>query len=508
MWALDDRKADRTSRDVAVIDVGSNSVRLVMYRVEGRAIWTVYNEKVLAGLGRKLSDNGRLSPDGVKTAMAALRRFRAVLDGAQPAEVFLAATAAVRDAADGLAFVADVRAQTGFKVRVLSGVEEARFSALGVIAGQPYAPGVVGDLGGSSLELVQVKDGQPGAGVTLPLGPFALGAPAEIDADAVRTKIAARLSAIAPQYRSDCFHAVGGAWRNIALIHMDMVGYPLRIVQQYEMTAREALDAARFVALQSRASLEQIPGVSKKRAETLPYAALVLEGLVERLGLERICMSAFGVREGLILDAMPKAIRRLDPLIEGCATLGARQGVSDRLGPALEAWLKALWTALPPLFGASGSDRGRDSVLLAAACRLADLGARLHPEHRANLTFDQVLRAPIAGQTHAERAFLACAIAARHSSQPPSRDGLQLGRILSPERLTRARALGAAMRLGCDLSGRAPTLLAGCSLALDRGLVVLTVRRSSADLLLGEQTRKRLQALAAVLGTESKIRTE
>jgi exopolyphosphatase/guanosine-5'-triphosphate,3'-diphosphate pyrophosphatase len=150
---------------------------------------------------------------------------------------------------------------------------------------------------------------------------------------------------------------------------------------------------------------------------------------------------------------------------------------------------------------------GRDATLMAAACRLADLGARLHPDHRAELAFDQVLRAPIPGQSHPERAFLASAVFSRHTSGPLSQVGAGIARILSPERLRRARALGAAIRLGCDLSGRAPALLAASTLSLDREVVTLTVKRTSADLLLGEQTRKRLQALASVLELEGKIRT-
>jgi exopolyphosphatase/guanosine-5'-triphosphate,3'-diphosphate pyrophosphatase len=501
MWAPDDRR----SRDVAVIDVGSNSVRLVIYRIEGRAIWTVFNEKVLAGLGRKQGEGRRLSSDGVKTALAALRRFRAVLDGAETSETFIAATAAVRDALDGPDFIAKVRAETGMKVRVLSGAEEAHYSALGVAAGQPSASGVVGDLGGSSLELVRISHGEPAEGVTLPLGPFALGAPGEIDPAAVRATIAERLRTAAPLYRSDCLHAVGGAWRNIALIHMEAAQYPLRIVHQYEMSARDAVDAAQFVARQSRQSLEQIPGVSKKRAETLPHAALVLEGLVEHLGLSRVCFSAFGLREGLLLESMSRVVRLRDPLVEGCAALGARQGAADRLGPALEQWLSPLWTALSPMFDEGATSR--DATLMAAACRLADLGARLHPDHRAELAFDQVLRAPIPGQSHPERAFLAAAVFSRHTAGPLTQVAAGIPRILSPERLRRARALGAAMRLGCDLSGRAPALLAATTLALDGEVVTLTVKRSAADLLLGEQTRKRLQALANVLELEGKIRT-
>jgi exopolyphosphatase/guanosine-5'-triphosphate,3'-diphosphate pyrophosphatase len=267
------------------------------------------------------------------------------------------------------------------------------------------------------------------------------------------------------------------------------------------MTAREALEAARFVAGQSRNSLERVEGVSRKRAETLPYAALALEGLIERLDLERVVISAFGLREGLILEALPAPTRKRDPLVEGCAALGARQGAAEELGAALEAWLERFWAKLPPVF-----EGKRDAVLLAAACRLADLGARLHPDHRAQLVFDQVLRAPIAGQTHAERAFLAVAIHTRHTAGAPP-EPETLNRLLSPERLERARVLGQAMRLGCDLSGRSPPLLAAAALNLEKGAAVLSAARANADLLLGEQTAKRLGALAQTLGLEPKLRT-
>ncbi|MBW3560315.1 MAG: Ppx/GppA family phosphatase, partial [Proteobacteria bacterium] len=238
-------------RDVAVVDVGSNSVRLVLYRVEGRAIWTVHNEKVLAGLGRGLDASRRLNPEGAAAALAALRRFRAVLDGARPAEIHTAATAAVREAEDGPDFVARVREQAGLELHVLSGEEEARWAALGVIAGAPGANGVVGDLGGSSLELMRIGGGEVGQGVTLPLGPFAMGAAKDYDVGRARKEALKRLETVADSYGTEVFHAVGGAWRNLALLHMRMAGYPLHVVHQYRLDAREALELARLIARQS-----------------------------------------------------------------------------------------------------------------------------------------------------------------------------------------------------------------------------------------------------------------
>lgn len=500
--ASPDDEAEASPRDVAVIDVGSNSVRLVLYRVEGRTIWTVFNEKVLAGLGRDMARTGRLAPDGVSAALGALRRFRAVLEAVKPAQVFTAATAAVREASDRDDFLARVQAETGFNLRVLSGEEEALFSALGVAAGSPHADGVVGDLGGSSLELIRLRDGTPGEGVTLPLGPFALGAPGPADPRALADACAAVLAPVADRFSGRTFHAVGGAWRNLAIVRMNRINYPLQVVQGFEMSAAEAAETAGFLASLSRGSLERMAGVSKKRAETLPYAAVVLKALVERMGFERIVISAYGLREGLLFDAMPEAVRALDPLIEGCAALGARNGGADRLGPALEAWLKPLWDKLEPVF-----PQGRETALAAAASRLADVGARLHPDHRADLVFEEVLRAPIPGQSHVERAFLAMAAFHRYGGER-SPEQATVERVLNPERLERAEVLGAAIRLGVQLSGRSPKLLALSTLSRTKNDLVVSVGKEAADLLLGEQTTKRAEALAKALGLELKVKVK
>ncbi len=486
-------------RDVAVIDIGSNSVRLVIYRLEGRAIWTVFNEKVLAGLGAGLADTGALSPQGVEQALVALKRFKAVLTASQLTEVFVVATAAVREAADGPAFVRRLKKEAGLRVRVLTGEEEARYAALGVLAGQPDADGVVGDLGGSSLELVRVADGAPARGVSLPLGAFALRGADGFDLGRARSKTAKILDGARASFSAETLYAVGGGWRNLALLQMRLADYPLQIVHQYEIPAAAALDAARFIARQSKSSLERIEGVSKRRLDTIPYAAVVLEGMIERLGLKRVSISAYGLREGLLLDSMPARTRALDPLIEGCVALGARQGVSEDIGPALEAWLKPVFSALEPVFGA------REPVLVAAVCRLADLGARLHPDHRADLVFEQVLRAPVAGMSHPERAFVATALFARHTASLSPPEPRVLGRILSDERFERALALGAAMRLGCDLSGRSGELLSRSKLAVSGDALALTADVRWTDMLLGEQTAKRAAQLADRLELGLKI---
>ncbi|WP_332654184.1 Ppx/GppA family phosphatase [Brevundimonas sp.] len=487
-------------REFAAVDIGSNSVRLVLYRLEGRAVWTVFNEKVLAGLGRDLASTGRLSEDGAELALTALKRFAAVIDGVKPARTFVAATAAVREAADGQTFCERVAAETGLVIRVLSGEEEARYAALGVIAGMPGARGVAADLGGASLELVGIEDGRVGRGVTLPLGPFSLANDGPFDVGKLRETIATRLKP-AGEYKADTLYAVGGAWRTLAQVHMGHARYPLHIVHQYVMEADEARDIARLVARSSRASLERWKGLSKKRAETLPHAALVLEGLIDRLGLKRIVLSAWGVREGLLYEALDEEAVAADPLLAGCTALGARQGISPGLPGALFGWIDPIIEALPRAF-----DSGRDRTLADAACRLADLGARLHPDHRIELAFDQVLRAPIPGQTHAERAYLATAVNARYGGGAATPEPDTVTRLLNEDQRTAARALGLAIRLACDLSGRAPQLLVNAHVAVKDGVLVLSASDGYADVLLGEQTRRRGKALAEAMGLKLDIR--
>jgi exopolyphosphatase/guanosine-5'-triphosphate,3'-diphosphate pyrophosphatase len=360
---------------------------------------------------------------------------------------------------------------------------------------------MVGDLGGSSLELVRLADGRPARGVTLPLGPFALADASGFDPDRLRETIAGRLEPVGDA-RADTLYAVGGAWRTLAQVHMEITGYPLRVVHQYEIDAADLIDTARLIARSSKASLEKWPGLSRKRADTLPYAALVLEGLIERLGLKRIVLSAWGVREGLLYEALESEVAAIDPLLAGCSALGARQGISPALPATLLGWITPLLAALPPVFG-----RARDGLLADAACRLADLGARLHPDHRVELAFDQVLRAPIPGQNHAERAYLAAAVNARYGGGGTTPEPRTVARLLNEEQRQGARILGLAIRLACDLSGRSPQLLVNARARVSAGALILSAGDGYADVLLGEQTRRRGKALAEAMGLKLDIRS-
>ena len=489
--------------EAAVIDVGSNSVRLVAYRLDGRAMTPFFNEKVMAGLGRHLASTGSLSPVGVEAALRALDRFQTLIDGLGIANVFAVATAAVRDSSDGAAFSERVRRQTGIALRVIDGAEEARLSALGVLAGAPEASGVVGDLGGSSLELVEVTPAGPGRGETWALGPLALMDDEAFDAQRVTLAADRRLSkskVLARAKRRGDFYAVGGAWRALGRMDQSLRNHPLGVLHHHEMTRLDMLRVADVVSRQSRRSLERLEGAVGRRADSLPYAAIVLERTMALGAFDRVILSSYGLREGLLFEHLAPELRADHPLVAGAEAFGATQPRARAFGRALGAWIEAALAKQPVAFSAA-----RDPILRAAASRLADVGGALHPDHRGEIMFDLVLRAPFAGIAHPERAFLAAALHHRHTRAPPLGEPAY-DRLLTDEQRSAAAVLGACLRFGADLSGRSEKILAAFALNLADGRIVLTTDSAHAHLIT-DQVAKRLEPLAQILGATAEIVT-
>lgn len=486
------------THEAAVIDVGSNSVRLVVYRVDGRALTPMLNEKVMAALGRGLGRTGKLSKEGAGAALKALARFREVTASLGVTETHAVATAAVREAKDGAEFAKLVETQTGFHLRVLSGAEEARLSALGVLGGAPDAEGVVGDLGGSSLELVEVYKGVVGRGETFALGHLALGNDG-FDYDRIAA-IAdeALLNSETTEKKGRTLYAVGGAWRAIGRVAMALDDHPLRVLHHYEMSRPQALQVADFVRRQSKRSLAQLEDAAAKRADALPFAAVVLERLLLRGGFESVVVSSFGLREGVLLDRMGANVLAADPLVAGAEAFAGSGGRGRAFGQALGRWIAPAFEARAAVFSAA-----RDETLRHAAARLADLGGALHPDQRVEIMFDLVLRAPLAGISHRERAFLAAAVHHRYTKGDPVDSGAY-EHLLDDDGRAAAMAVGAALRLGADLSARSQELLGHFALGVERGELVLRASKAEADLI-SEQAQRRLDALGAALGMPARI---
>ncbi len=479
---------------VGVVDIGSNSLRLVIYDGVKRAPRTLFNDKVMCGLGRNLETTGRLDADGMVLARANLQRFVALARSIGVTRLDVLATAAVRDASDGRTFVAEIEKRHSLKVKVLTGAEEGRLSALGVIAAIPEASGVVGDLGGGSAELVQVAGRQVGAAVTLPIGPLRLVDHAGDD-KRLRDAIDRHLASVnwLGSKVDGTFYAVGGAWRALARIHMEQTQYPLHIVQQYRLARGEAEDFLDIVARQSRKSLEKIATVSRKRLDVVPIAARVLHRLLRRIAPRDLVFSAFGLREGHLFSLLSESAQGLDPLLAACADVAAANRRFGADGEEMFAWTS-------PLFAGEAAPRQR---LRHAAALLSDIAWHEHPDYRAEQALRSVLYMPVVGIDHRERAYLAAILHARYGGGDNGAGVLYS--LLEEDALASARIAGLALRLGYTLSGGVKGILARNSLQVENGALVLGLSAGGARRF-GESVQRRLDALGRMLGRRTEVR--
>ncbi|HZB91716.1 MAG TPA: Ppx/GppA family phosphatase [Stellaceae bacterium] len=480
---------------VAVVDIGSNSLRLVVYDGVRRSPRALFNEKVMCGLGRGLEATGRLDPDGVELARDNLQRFVALARSLGVRRLDVLATAAVRDASDGRSFVAEIERRHRLKVKVLSGAEEGRLSAFGVLAGIPDAAGVVGDLGGGSVELVPVAGGELGDAATLPVGPLRLADYADDDRklrDAIDRQLAT-VPWLASEVDGGAFYAVGGAWRALARIHMEQTQYPLHIIQQYTVARGEAEDFLDIIARQSRKSLEKITTVSRKRLDVVPIAARVLQRLLRRAAPKHLVFSAFGLREGHVFRLLRPEVQREDPLLAACADLALANRRFGADGAEIFAWID-------PLFAADGEERRR---LRHAAALLGDFAWHEHPDYRAEQALHSVLYMPVAGLDHVERAWLAAAVYTRYGGAEFVYEPLHA--LLDEEAQAAARVAGLALRLAFTLSGGVSGGLSRSRLALEGNALALTLGRDAGKRY-GESVQRRLDALGRALGKRTEVK--
>ena len=483
----------------AVVDLGSNSVRLVVFEGAGRNPAAIFNEKAVLRLGRGLQTTGLLNEAGVEAALTVMHRYHAIalaMD-AHPFEVL--ATAAVRDATNGPAFVEGLRQRMpGVPIRILSGEDEATLSAAGVLCGIPQADGVLADIGGGSLEVVQLTAGQAGAARTLPLGVIRLADRAEGDLVRARALAEDDLATVPwlPETPGRDLYLVGGAWRALARIHIMQTGYPLNIVHHYTISRDEARDLTGVIGSAPRRMLERLPGAPRRRLDDLPFAAIVLRRVLRATGARRVVFSANGIREGWYMQRVSATVARADPVLAASRDLGSSQGRDPALPPALFAW-----TA--PLFPGETAEARR---LREAACWLSDVGNHDHPEYRAEQSFLRVLRQPGIALDHHGRAFLALTVGFRYEADPHA-PFLQAARVLlDPAEAQRAELLGHALRLAYTLSAGTPELLAGTALAVEPSGLVLRLARGGGAFA-GESVLRRLERLGEVLGVGVLVET-
>ena len=477
-------------KPVAIVDIGSNSVRLVVYSGATRIPSVIFNEKILAGLGR---DPGKIDAQAGERALEALERFRILIRQMGVARIRVVATAAVREASNGDAFLARVR-RLGFEPQVLSGEEEGKRAGQGVLSAIPDADGIAGDLGGGSLELVEVSGGKVGARASLPLGVLRLEALTGKGNSAFARKVARRVRAAGFEgaAKGRPFYMVGGSWRALARLDMALTDHPLPITQQHELATarpRELKDALKKL---DKAEFRDIPSFSVSRFPTLPHAAMLLDALVSVVEPKRLIVSSFGIREGLLYDELTPRERALDPLIEAAREAGAGLGRFAQHGDLLDAWIAPAFDDPPGL-----------ARLRLAACLLSDIAWAAHPDFRAERGIDMALHGNWVAIDGPGRVMLAQALfcnfgGGRELPYP------RIAALCPPKALARASAWGFAMRLGQRLSGGVAAGLKHSRLERDGGTLRLIVNGKDRALL-GETVERRLRTLAGEIGLTAEI---
>lgn len=483
-------------RPVSVIDIGSNSIRLVIYEGVARSPTILFNEKMLAGLGRGIVTTGKLDPDGVMRAVEEFGRFRALSEQAGAEQLYVIATAAAREAQNGMDFIHRAEAILGTEIRVLSGREEAFYSALGVISGFHPANGVAGDLGGGSLELVDIKGELIGDGITLPLGGLRLqdmskNSPATAARIARKELTRARLL---KEGEGRPFYAVGGTWRNLARLHMSTIDYPLAVMHHYEMDVE---GSAAFLKRVANGELDKMPGlerISKSRRALLPYGAAVLQEIIAAQKPSKIIISAMGVREGFLFSLLPRHEQVKDPLISASEELAVLRARSVNHAHELAEWTGTT-------FKAFGIDETEDEARYRrAACLLADIGWRAHPEYRGTQSLNIIAHASFIGVDHPGRAFIALANLFRHEGVFDDAISPEMRMLATPRYVERARLLGAVLRVvylfSASMPGVIPTLKWE---PRPGGGLALIVPKAHAGLT-GERPAGRLAQLAKLTG--------
>jgi exopolyphosphatase/guanosine-5'-triphosphate,3'-diphosphate pyrophosphatase len=488
---------------IGVIDIGSNSVRLVVYEGITRSPTPLFNEKTLAGLGREVHTTGLLPADAVGKALDALRRFRKLCNIMQVERLWVVATAACRDASNGKDFIAAAEKICRTKIDVISGKREAELTALGVVSGFHRPDGIVGDLGGGSLELADIDGSRIKPGTTLPLGGLALA-----DRSGRSIKKAEKLVKNAfdelkllKNGKRRTFYAVGGTWRALGQLHMAQTGYPLHVMHGYAIRAKEALEFSRLVHRVDPETLSQIEVVSAARRPLLPYAALVLENIVRRAEPREVVFSALGIREGLLYSMLRGEEPRKDALLAAAQELNRLRSRSPQHGEELIDWTDRFIASM------GNGESAEEKRLRHAACLLADIGWRAHPDYRGEQSLNIIAHAAFVAIDHPGRAFIALAIFFRHVGLLHDEElSPRIRELVSTRTLERARVLGATLRVAYTVSAAQPGVLPRTPLKVERSRLLLRLEGECAALA-GERVTARLKQLARLVGREAAVIT-
>lgn len=495
-------RPSKPGSSVAVIDIGSNSVRLVVYEALQRSLVSIFNEKASCGLGREVQSTGLLAQDPINKALTSLRRFHALCRVMKVGRVYAIATAACRDATNGPDFIARAERICRVPIEILSGSREAYFAALGVVSSVHKPNGIVGDLGGGSLELTDVRGHRIGRGITLPLGSLALQDASKKSLKRADRIVKAALAGAVPLKTGQgrTFYAIGGTWRALARIHIIQSGYPLRVMHGYSIPAADALDFVRRLRrLAASQTLADIEAVAEARQPLLTYAALVLEHIIRIAKPKTIVFSTYGVREGLLYSMLPAADRSRDGLICAAQSLNGLLSRSARHAEELIQWTDRLFRI------AKLHETEDDRRLRHAACLLSDIGWRIHPDYRSEQTLDSIMHGNFGNIDHQGRAFVALSVYYRYAGlNEVNEPSPVICELVTPPMDERARILGAAFRVAHMISAARPGVLSATHFKSSGRKLTLVFEHRLVDLV-ADRVGGRFKQLARLVGRSGSI---
>lgn len=473
---------------IAIIDIGSNSIRLVVFDVSRRIPTPVFHDKVTCVLASGLYQSGKLKEQNMKKALDNLTRFSALVEAMQVDRVILLATAAVREASNGKSFAKQIESIFKHPVSIISGEEEARLSAFGVMSCIHDADGIVGDLGGGSLELAEICHHRLFNTITLPLGHKRLPDMAKGSIKDAQDVVDNYLKSIPwlKELRGREFYAVGGQWRRLALQHMKKIHYPVNVVHHYSVTPDELLGFFEGKPYKTPKNLANKSG--KNQSNSILSAALVMQGILKIAKPSLVVFSGTSLREGCLYDLIHGGNNHFDPLIADCMDIAEQTGRFNGFERDLMQWLRPV----------IGYDLDYSQRLCQAAGLLWHFCASEHTDFRANIAFDRILYLPIVGADHPSRVFLALTLFARyagHLKDPMLKPFLE---YLIPEDTQRAKTLGLALRLAHTISAGVPSVLKQTHLLIEEKKLTL-VANHDIKLITGDTVIKHLKDLAESL---------
>ncbi|MEQ1790236.1 MAG: Ppx/GppA family phosphatase [Rickettsiales bacterium] len=469
---------------IGIIDIGSNSIRLVVYDRNKRSPIPIYNEKVLCALGKGLSISGVLNPEGVVMGKNALRRFVAMGHNMKITELHVIATSAIREAKDGRDFTRWLEQTYDVKANIISGEEEARLGAYAVCSSIHRPQGITADLGGGSLELVRVDGDIIGGYTSLPLGSLRMIDESKGDRDKLREIIDQKFAEInwLDNEITPNIYAIGGSFRALAKMHMMANNYPLQILHEYTVDAKKFLCFVREIISLSIEKLEKYPGSAAKRSTALPGAAMVLESLIITSKPEKIIFSASGIREGYVYKKLPARERDDDGLLFSCREFASHNGRSISYGQELFEWMELL---VP-------HENDRMKRLRLAFCLLSDIALHIHPEYRAQWAFQRIIYSAFNSLTHVERVILALALYHRYRFR--LKENWAELKLLNNNDKILAKLWGTSANLAYHLSGSITDNLHKAPLVIKNKNINLEFTENMEDVM-GDAIQKRIDGL-------------